>query len=55
MGDEYKEMYPHLYQQDSEVKLAFRNGLEGFKSDSVDFMLEHCALFPISLVLFYDS
>ena len=55
MGEEYKEMYPHQYQQDTDIKLAFKNGFEGFKSDSLDYILDHCAHFPLTLVLFYDS
>lgn len=40
---------------DHEIKAAFKSGLEGFKSDSVDFILEHSPEFPISIVLFYDE
>jgi hypothetical protein len=54
MADEFKEMYPGTY-DDHEVKSAFKNGLEGFKSDSADFILEHSAEHPISIVIFYDE
>jgi hypothetical protein len=48
-------MYPHQFEQDADLKLAFHHGLEGFKSDSLDFVMEHAAHFPLTLVLFYDS
>jgi hypothetical protein len=35
--------------------MAFKNGLEGFKSDSMDFIMQNCAHFPLTIVLFYDS
>lgn len=35
--------------------MAFRDGFTGMKSDSADFILEHCAHYPLTLVLFYDS
>lgn len=55
MGEEYKEMYPNQYYNDANTKLAFRDGFTGMKSDSSDYILEHCAHFPLTLVLFYDS
>jgi hypothetical protein len=53
MADEFKEMYP-LQAADPEIKLALKSGLEGFKSDSTDFILDHSTDFPVSIVLFYD-
>jgi len=35
--------------------MALKNGLESFKSDSLDFILQHQALYPLTIVLFYDS
>lgn len=55
MGEEYREMYPNQYQFDPSTKLAFRDGFTGMKSDSADYILEHCAHYPLTLVLFYDS
>ena len=55
MGEEYKEMYPGQYYNDPSTKMAFRDGLTSFSSDSSDFILEHCPHFPMTLVLFYDS
>jgi hypothetical protein len=54
MGDEFKEMYPH-HADDPEVKMALKNGLEGFKSDALDFIIDHSTDFPLAIVLFYDS
>ena len=55
MGEEYKEMYPNQYHNDPNTWLAFRDGFTGFKSDSSDYILEHCVHHPLTLVLFYDS
>lgn len=54
IGDEFKEMYPNQAAS-TEVKLALKNGLEGFKSEGIDFILEHSIDFPITCVVFYDS
>ena len=48
-------MYPNVCANDPNAKIAFRDGLTNFKSDSADYILEHNAHFPITLVLFYDS
>lgn len=53
MAEEFKEMYPRSV--DSEVKSAFKSGLEGFKSDGVDFILEHSCEYPTTIVVFYDE
>ena len=55
IGEEYREMYPERYQFDPSTKMAFRDGFTGMKSDSADYILEHCAHYPLTLVLFYDS
>ena len=55
MAEEYKEMYPERYQYDPNTKIAFRDGFTEMKSDSTDYILEHCAHYPLTLVLFYDS
>ena len=54
MEDEFREMYPQ-FEEDPELKMAFRAGMEGFQSDSLDFVQNHNAHFPLTLVLFYDS
>jgi len=54
MSEEYKEMYPHQ-SAEPEIKLALKSGLEGFKSDSTDFIIDHSTDFPVTIVLFYDS
>lgn len=35
--------------------MNLRDGFQGFKSDSCDTVLDHCAHFPITIVLFYDE
>mgnify|MGYP000043818236 CR=1 FL=1 len=53
MADEFREMYPHHH--DANVKVAFRQGFEGMKSDSADFVLNDSFVHPITIVLFFDS
>ena len=48
-------MYPSQFFNDANTKLAFRDGFTGMKSDSSDYILEHSAHYPLTLVLFYDS
>ena len=55
IGEEYKEMYAGSYQKDIQTKMNLRDGFQGFKSDSADCVLDHCAHFPITIVLFYDE
>lgn len=48
-------MYPNVLPNDPNAKIAFREGFTQLKSDSADYILEHNAHYPITLVLFYDS
>ena len=54
MGEEYKEMYPKQFYNDPDTKIAFREGFTGMNSDSCDYILEHHAQYPLTIVLFYD-
>ena len=51
--EEYKEEYPE--DDDPNTNLAFRQGYQGMKSDSIDYMLESHDEYPLTLALFYDS
>ena len=51
--EEYKEEYPD--DNDPNTKLAFQQGFQGMKSDSIDYMLEQHEQYPLTLALFYDS
>ena len=53
MMEEYKEEYPD--DVDPNTKLAFTQGFQGIKSDSIDYMLESHEEHPLTLALFYDS
>lgn len=53
MADEFREMYPHHH--DANVKVAFRQGFEGMKSDSADFVLNHSFTYPVTIAVFFDS
>lgn len=54
MAEEYKEEYPDLLEKDPNTRVAFQSGFTGYKSDSVDYLLEHNDTLPLTLVLFYD-
>lgn len=53
MMEEYKEEYPD--DVDPNTNLAFAQGFQGIKSDSIDYMLESHETYPLTLALFYDS
>jgi len=37
------------------TKTSLNAGFKSYKSDSVDYYLEHAVSYPITLILFYDS
>ena len=51
--EEYKEEYPE--DDDPNAQLAFGQGFQGMKSDSIDYLLESHESYPLTLALFYDS
>ena len=51
--EEYKEEYPE--DDDPNTNLAFQQGFQGMKSDSIDYILETHDQYPLTLALFYDS
>ena len=51
--EEYKEEYPE--DDDPNTRLAFEQGFQGMKSDSIDYILEAHDTYPLTLALFYDS
>ena len=53
--DEYENDYPGQMEADVNARNAFKQGFRSFKSDSVDYLLEHHDDYPLTLVLFYDS
>ena len=53
MEEEYKEEFPD--DNDPCTHLAFYTGFQSYKSDSVDYLLEHNGELPLTLALFYDS
>ena len=55
ISDEYKEMYASSYNKDIGTQMNMKEGFQGFKSDSSDCVLDHCAHFPMTIVLFYDE
>jgi hypothetical protein len=55
MHEEYKEEYPEMLDKDPNARMAFQSGFTSYKSDSVDYLLEHNDCLPLTLVLFYDS
>ena len=53
MAEEYKAEFPG--DDDPNTKAAFGQGFRSFRSDSLDYLLEHHDLYPLSLVIFYDG
>ena len=53
MAQEYKAEFPN--DDDPNTKTTFSQGFRSFKSDSLDYLLEHHDLYPLTLVLFYDG
>ena len=53
MADEYKEEYPD--ESDPSTNLAFMQGYQGMKSDSIDYYLHSDQTYPLTIALFYDS
>ena len=51
--EEYKQEFPD--DTDPNTRSAFQSGFRSFKSDSLDYLLEHHEAYPLTLVLFYDS
>lgn len=55
MFEEYKEDYPDALEKDPNTVHAFKQGFTSYKSDSLDYILEHHSDLPLTLVLFYNS
>ena len=55
MCEEYKEEFPESLEKDPNTRMAFQAGFTSYKSDSIDYLLEHNVEHPITLVLFYDQ
>ena len=55
MYEEYKEDYPDALEKDPNTRSAFQQGFTSYKSDSLDYLLEHHSDVPLTLVLFYNS
>ena len=53
MEEEYKEEFPD--DNDPSTRMAFHTGFQSYKSESVDYLLEHHDTYPFTLVLFYDD
>ena len=55
MYEEYKEDHPDALDKDPNTRFAFQQGFTSYKSDSLDYILEHQHEIPLTLVLFYNS
>ena len=53
MEEEYHEEFPD--DNDPCTRLAFLKSLQSYKSESVDYIVEHHDHFPLTIVLFYDE
>ena len=54
MAEEYKEEHPESLERDPNARMAFASGFTSYKSDSIDYLLEHNDQLPLTIVLFYD-
>ena len=55
MVEEFKAEFPEQAENDVNSKMALRSGFRGYRSESLDYFLEHHDQFPLTMVLFYDS
>ncbi|CDW73956.1 UNKNOWN [Stylonychia lemnae] len=55
MLEEFKSEYPEQFENDVNTKMALKSGFKAYKSEGLDYYLEHHETFPLTLVLFYDS
>ena len=53
LAEEYKTEFPG--DKDPNTKASFKQGFRSFKSDGLDYLLEHHDEYPLSFVVFYDS
>lgn len=53
MAEEYKQEYPDAFNNDPAAQSAFASGFTSYRSDSVDYVLEHMQ--TTTLILFYSS
>lgn len=57
MVEEYKSEHsdPSVIENDVNVRMSLKSGFRSFKSENMDYFLEHHETFPLTIVLFYDS
>jgi hypothetical protein len=57
MIEEYKNEHadPSVIENDVNVRMSLKSGFRAFKSESMDYFLEHHETFPLTIVFFYDS
>ena len=53
--EEFKTEFPDQYENDVNSKMGLKTGFKAYKSESLDYFLEHHEQFPLTIVLFYDS
>ena len=54
MFEEYKDEHPDALERDSNARQAFKQGFTSYKSDNIDYLLEHHEELDVTLVLFYS-
>ena len=54
MVEEFKSEFPEQYENDVNTKTALKSGFRAYKSESLDYFLEHHDTYPLTIVLFYD-
>lgn len=56
MIEEFKSEHgEQILETDVNTRMSLKSGFRAYKSESVDYFLEHHEQFPLTIVLFYDS
>lgn len=55
MVEEFKSEFPGQLDSDINTRMALQSGFKAYKSEALDYYLEHHDKYPLTLVLFYDS
>lgn len=57
MVEEYKSEVgdPQQLENDVNTRMSMKSGFRAYKSEHLDYFLEHHESYPLTIVLFYDS
>ena len=55
MVEEFKTEYGEQLESDVNAKQSLKSGFRAYRSENMDYFLEHHDQFPLTIVLFYDA